>query len=146
MAAPRHKAGMSHQRPQPKPGYTITAVEWDQTNLEELDLTSTDLNEEALLYLLSSSPNLNFLSVAYCDGFTDLVFETLINNGKTSTWRVLDVSETVNLNYELVYNFLRTNGGQLLGLGYTGNSKITEQFWISSIKNMPDLKYPRQIK
>jgi len=29
MAAPRHKAGMSHQRPQPKPGYTITAVEWD---------------------------------------------------------------------------------------------------------------------
>jgi hypothetical protein len=53
----------------------IKQVEWEQTNLEELDLSSTDLDEQALLYILNSSPNLSYLSVAYCDGFTDQVIE-----------------------------------------------------------------------
>ena len=52
----------------------INSVEWDQqVHLQELDLTSTDLNEPALLNMLSNSPSLTFLSVAYCDGFTDQV-------------------------------------------------------------------------
>ncbi len=51
----------------------IKQVEWDQTCLEELDLTSTDLNEQALLLMLNNSPNLRYLSVAHCDGFTDNV-------------------------------------------------------------------------
>ena len=51
----------------------IKQVEWEQTNLEEIDLSSTDLNEQAMLKMLFASPNMTYLSVAYCDGFTDNV-------------------------------------------------------------------------
>lgn len=51
----------------------MNAIEWNQTNLEELDLSSTDLNEQALLTMLNDSPNLTYLSVAHCDAFTDHV-------------------------------------------------------------------------
>jgi hypothetical protein len=51
----------------------MSAIEWNQTNLEELDLASTDLNEHALLTMLNDSPNLTYLSVAHCDAFTDHV-------------------------------------------------------------------------
>ena len=51
----------------------IFDVDWSTTQLTELDLTSTDLSENALLALFSTIPRLNFLSVAFCDGFTDKV-------------------------------------------------------------------------
>ena len=57
----------------------IMSVEWEQTNLEELDLSSTDLNEQALMTMLNGSQNLTYLSVAYCDGFTDNVFKLILN-------------------------------------------------------------------
>ena len=118
----------------------INQVEWDQTNLEELDLSSTDLNEQTLLTMLTNSPNLSFLSVAFCDGFTDHIFHTLIKNKKTTSWVALDISHTVNLNFEDVFNFLKISGHQLKGFIYCGNVKITEQFWISSIKHMKNIR------
>ena len=96
----------------------IKQVEWDQTNLEELDLSSTDLNEQALLLMLNASPNLTYLSVAHCDGFTDNVFQTLIKNKKVTSWSVLDLSNTVNLNFEEVFTYLKVYGHQLKGIIY----------------------------
>ncbi len=119
----------------------ILSVEWDQqTHLQELDLTSTDLNEQGLLHLLNNAPNLTYLSVAHCDGFTDLVFSSLVKNKKLNSLKILDLSYTVNLNSDEVFNFLKTNGRQLSGFAYAGNVKITEQFWISSIKNMKNIR------
>ena len=51
----------------------IKSVEWEQTILEELNLNSTDLNESALMMMLNNSPNLRYLAVSDCDGFTDAV-------------------------------------------------------------------------
>lgn len=51
----------------------ITQVEWQHTILDELDLSSTDIDEQALHQMLNESPNLRYLSVGYCDGFTDQV-------------------------------------------------------------------------
>lgn len=51
----------------------VKLVDWDQTALQELDLTSTDLSEQALLDFLCRLPALNYLSVSNCDGFTDKV-------------------------------------------------------------------------
>lgn len=118
----------------------IKQIEWDQTNLEELDLSSTDLDEATLLHLLNTAPNLSFLSVAYCDGFTDHVFSTLIKNKKFTNLKALDLSHTVNLNYELVFEFLKTYGNQLQGFAYAGNNKVTEHFWLNSIKSLSNLK------
>lgn len=119
----------------------IAQIEWDQTNLEELDLSSTDLDEATLLHMLNTAPNLRFLSVAYCDGFTDQVLSTLIKNKKFTNLKVLDLSHTVNLNYELVFEFLKTYGNQLQGFAYAGNTKVTEHFWLNSIKSLSNLKY-----
>ena len=91
--------------------------------------------------MLKNSPNLTFLSVAYCDGFTNNVFTTLINNNKVENWQALDLSYTVNLDYDEVFSFLKIYGNQLRGFAYSGNVKLTEYFWINSIKNMKNIKY-----
>ena len=91
--------------------------------------------------MLNTAPNLSFLSVAYCDGFTDHVFSTLIKNKKFTNLKALDLSHTVNLNYELVFEFLKTYGNQLQGFAYAGNNKVTEHFWLNSIKSLSNLKY-----
>jgi hypothetical protein len=68
------------------------------------------------------------------------VLQTLIKNKKTTSWIALDLSYTVNLNYEDVFNFIKATGNQLKGFVYCGNVKVTEQFWISLIKNMKNIR------
>lgn len=118
----------------------VSQVEWDQTNLEELDLSSTDLDEQTLLNLLNTVPNLSYLSVAHCDGFTDHVFQTLIKNKKFTNLKALDLSFTVNLNVDLVFEFLKNYGNQLHGFSYCGSTKVTEHFWLNSIKSLTNLR------
>jgi hypothetical protein len=49
------------------------AVNWSRTQLSELDISSTDLSEQALLEFFSMVPTLTYLAVPFCDGFTDEV-------------------------------------------------------------------------
>jgi hypothetical protein len=51
----------------------MLAVNWSRTQLMELDISSTELTEQALLDLFSVIPKLNYLAVPFCDGFTDKV-------------------------------------------------------------------------
>jgi hypothetical protein len=51
----------------------MLAVDWSRTQLVELDISSTELTEQALLDLFSVIPKLNYLAVPFCDGFTDKV-------------------------------------------------------------------------
>jgi hypothetical protein len=51
----------------------ILAVDWSTTHLCELDISSTDLSERALMKFFSMIPKLTYLAVPYCDGFTDKV-------------------------------------------------------------------------
>jgi hypothetical protein len=51
----------------------ILAVDWSTTKLSELDISSTDLSEQALLEFFSRVPKLTYLAVPFCDGFTDKV-------------------------------------------------------------------------
>lgn len=65
----------------------------------------------------------------------------MIRNRKVNKLEALDISNTVNLSSEEVFDFLKIYGNQLKGFMYTGNPKITEQFWISSIKHMKNIRY-----
>lgn len=56
----------------------VNAVDWQDTSIQELDLTSTDLSEESLSRLLMNIRKITYLSVAYCDGFTDQVFYLIL--------------------------------------------------------------------
>jgi hypothetical protein len=59
---------------------------------------------------------------------------------KLSNLQALDIGNTVNLTSEVVFSFLKTYGHQLKGFVYTGNVKVTEQFWISSIQNLKNIR------
>ncbi len=64
----------------------------------------------------------------------------MIKNKKLNNLEAFDLSHTVNLNSEEVFNFLKAYGEQLKGFMYTGNLKITEQFWINSVKQMKNIR------
>ena len=51
----------------------MCAVDWSSAQLTELDLSSTDLSEQALMEIFSAAPKLSYLAVPFCDGFTDNV-------------------------------------------------------------------------
>ena len=51
----------------------IRAVDWKNSQLCELDISSTDLSEETLIEFLTNLPKLSYLAVSFCDGFTDKV-------------------------------------------------------------------------
>ena len=51
----------------------VTAVEWEKTQLQELDITATDLSTECLMDLLTRLTNLRWLSVGQQDGLNDSV-------------------------------------------------------------------------
>ncbi|UJR32911.1 hypothetical protein I4U23_020372 [Adineta vaga] len=121
----------------------IMAVNWATTQLSELDISSTDLTEQALLHFFSLVPNLTYLAVPYCDGFTDEVLNLLITRGVLNTCRAFDLSNTVNLNLETVHQFLTsfTNvSHRLEALSYTGNVGINEQFWTDAIRFLHRIK------
>jgi hypothetical protein len=52
---------------------SMIAVNWSTTQLSELDISSTELSEKALLAFFAAVPQLTYLAVPYCDGFTDQV-------------------------------------------------------------------------
>jgi hypothetical protein len=51
----------------------MCAVDWSSTQLSELDISSTDLSEQALMEIFAVAPKLSYLAVPFCDGFTDNV-------------------------------------------------------------------------
>ncbi len=69
------------------------------------------------------------------------VLDLLIEEGKLTNIRAIDLSNTVNLNFEVVSTLLKRHGRQLRGISYAGNAKITEQFWINTVKYMKNIKY-----
>ena len=59
---------------------------------------------------------------------------------KLTSLEAIDLGNTVKISPETVFSFLKNYGSQLKGFIYTGNSKVTEQFWTSSIKNLNNIK------
>ncbi|KAI0986431.1 hypothetical protein GJ496_002448 [Pomphorhynchus laevis] len=116
------------------------AVIWENTVLTELDIGSTDLSEECLLDSFKRIPKFKYLAVPYCDGFTDNVLEMLVCHNKLTDTRALDFSYTINLSVETLFNFLKNNAQQLEGIAYTGNPRVTEQFWTGSVPHMQNLR------
>ena len=58
------------------------AAEWEKaTQLEELDLTATDLSKECLLDILPRIPSIRWLSAGQLDGMTDSVMKVSQRRG-----------------------------------------------------------------
>ncbi|CAF2022421.1 unnamed protein product [Rotaria magnacalcarata] len=113
---------------------------WESSSINELDMSSTELTEDSFLNIFARMPKLTYLAVPNCDGFTDQVLNQLIDQGKLSNIRAIDLSNTVNLTFETVFILLKRHGRQLRGLSFAGNPKITEQFWINAIKSLKNIR------
>ncbi|CAF1323816.1 unnamed protein product, partial [Didymodactylos carnosus] len=118
----------------------MSAVPWQSTYINELDISSTELSEDCLLDIFFRMPRLKYLAVPYCDGFTDKVLELLVDHGKLSTCHAIDLSNTVNLSSDVVYTFLMLHGKHLHGLSYAGNANVTEQFWRKIVGSLENIK------
>jgi len=57
----------------------VMAVDWEKSQLQELDITATDLSTECLTDLLIRIPALRWLSAGQQDGFNDGVSKMIHN-------------------------------------------------------------------
>ena len=53
----------------------MLAADWGSSVVNELDISSTELSENCLVNIFERMPNLTYLAVPNCDGFTDKVID-----------------------------------------------------------------------
>lgn len=106
-------------------------VEWDKTNLSELDITGTELAGSSLVYLLIRVPGLRYLSAGQQDGFTDQVLKEYLEKGNLKSLIAVDFDSNENLTDEILLHFVKCIGPNLKGLRLSGIPQLTEPFWLS---------------
>lgn len=57
---------------------TVMQVRWEDCNIEELNITASELSQECLVSVLSRLPNLRYLSAGFLESFSDKVVEFLV--------------------------------------------------------------------
>lgn len=109
----------------------VINVDWDKTNLRELDITGTELAETSLIYLLTRIPALRYLSAGQQDGFTDRVLKEYLEKGNIKSLVAVDFDSNENLTDEIMLHFVKCIGLNLRGLRLSGIPQLTEPFWLS---------------
>lgn len=109
----------------------VMSVEWDKTNLRELDITGTELAESTLIYLLTRIPSLRYLSAGQQDGFTDQVLKEYLEKGNIKSLVAVDFDCNENLTDEILLHFVKCIGPNLRGLRLSGIPQLTEPFWLA---------------
>ncbi|RWS30711.1 F-box/LRR-repeat protein 20-like protein [Leptotrombidium deliense] len=110
------------------------------TNLQELDITATELSSDCLIDLLTRLPPLRFLSAGQQDGFNDVVLKEYMERGNIKSLIAFDVDRNENISEEVLLQFLRVQGPNLRGLQLSGIPHLTEQFWTSSLPLFKHMK------
>lgn len=118
------------------------AVKWEETVLQELDITATELSTECLTDLLTRVPGLRYLSAGQQDGFNDSVLREFMTKGKIKDLIAFDVDRNANITEDMLLNFLRVQGPSIRGLQISGMPHLSEQFWNATI---PLLKNARLV-
>lgn len=115
-------------------------VEWDKTNLRELDITGTELSEGSLIYLLTRIPALTYLSAGQQDGFNDQVLKEYLEKGNLKSLIAVDFDSNENLTDEILLHFVKCIGPNLSGLRLSGIPALTEPFWLSILPVLRSIK------
>lgn len=118
----------------------VMNVEWDKTNLRELDITGTELSESSLIYLLTRISALRYLSAGLLDGFTDRVLKEYLEKGNLGSLVSVDLDSNENLTDEILLHFVKRIGPNLLGLRLSGIPQLTEPFWLSILPVLRNIR------
>ncbi|EUB63324.1 F-box/LRR-repeat protein 20 [Echinococcus granulosus] len=131
----------------------IMQVPWENSQLCELDITSTELSSECLDSFLSRIPSFTYLAAGHTDFLNDklrihrhwdckfgaicfsfsFVLRHLVDLQKFNDLIALDLSFTPSLSESTMMNFLQTYGSQLRGLMLQGKPTLAEYFWTTVI-------------
>lgn len=115
-------------------------VEWDKTNLTELDITGTELSSASLTYLLTRVSALRYLGAGQQDGFTDQVLKEYLDKGNVQALTAVDLDSNENLTDEILLHFVKCVGPNLKGLRLSGIPQLTEPFWISTLQLLKSIR------
>jgi len=118
----------------------MSAVEWEKTQLQELDITGTDLTSECLIDLLTRIPALRWLSAGQQDSFNDSVLRAFSDQGNPRSLVALDLDRCESLSEECLYKFLMRFGPQLKGLVLSGIPHVTDQLWAGTLPSLRQIK------
>ena len=114
---------------------------WEQSVIDELDLTSTELSTACLKDMFSRIPSLRFLSVGHSEFFNDSILEMLMTTrGKLDKLVAIDVSHTPFLSEDCLFKFFNKFGHKLQGLNASGKPLLGENFWLKCIDLLPNIK------
>ncbi|CAL8107383.1 unnamed protein product [Calicophoron daubneyi] len=118
----------------------VMAAPWEKSKICELDITSTELSAECLENFLTRIPFFTYLAVGHSDFFNDQLLNRLIELGKFTGLKAIDLSYTPSLSEQAVTNFLKIHGGKLEGLMLQGKPPLAEYFWTTVIPSLHSLK------
>ncbi|XP_075236796.1 F-box/LRR-repeat protein FipoQ isoform X2 [Lycorma delicatula] len=107
----------------------VMQVEWEKSNIQELDITATNLSTECLIDMLTRIPNLRILMAGQINGFNDSVLRAWMEHGNPRNLIALDLDMSDNLSDDALHKFVLRHGHQLLGLSLAGMPHITDQLW-----------------
>lgn len=118
----------------------MMAVEWEKTSLLELDITATELSAECLINVLYRIPSLRYLSAGQLDCFTDVVLKEYMENGNIKSLIAIDLDRNENLSEDILLRFLKIQAPMLRGLQLSGIPHLTEQFWVTVLPSLRNIK------
>ena len=119
----------------------MMSVEWDKTNIQELDITATELSTECLIEVLCRIPSLRYLSAGQLDCFTDLVLYEFMEKGNPKGLISIDLDRNENVSDEVLLKFLKFQAPMLRGLQLSGLPHLTESFWVTVLPWLKNIKY-----
>lgn len=115
----------------------MTAVEWEKAGaLQELDITATDLSQQAIIDILTRIPSLVWLSAGQLDGMNDNVLAQWMASGKCATLKSLDLDSSDNVTEDMLGKFLDRYGDQIEGLALSGMGHVTDTLWNSYLPKL----------
>lgn len=118
----------------------VQEVDWDKSNLLELDISGTDLTAECLSDLLSRIPTLRFLSAGQINGFNDSVLKAWMEAGTAKSLVALNLDASDNITDEALQKFLSRYGNQLHACILSGMPHITDQLWMSVLPILTNVR------
>merc|ERR1719412_1877250 len=119
----------------------VMAAEWEKCdNLQELDLSATDLSKECLMDILPKIPAIRWLSMGQLDGLTGNVFKHWMDHANLKELISLDLDASDNLTEEMIYSFVSSHGLHLQGLSLSGMPHVTDTLWNSILTKLKNAK------
>merc|ERR1719264_365462 len=119
----------------------VMSAEWEKAEqLQELDITATDVSKECLLDVLPRIPAIRWLAAGQLDGFTDQVMKNWMEHGNLKELRAIDLDSSDNLSEEMLQKFITVYGPQLHGLSLSGMTQATDVLWNSVLQKLPNAR------